>query len=162
MQTIRGYMKYVGVDRRDRLEAVTVDDAAMSDELRHGIGKNKPTAEHVGGAALPSTMIGAIAGGARGAAIGVAAGAGAGKQVLARAKKVKAPAEPLLSSVWRNQLGVGDYGISRNGRPFHKTNWRFRMPSSVAGSLARRERPAVGPDSNDDAMRARGLKPCVS
>ena len=109
MQTIRGYMKYVGVDRRDRLEAVTVDDAAMSDELRHGIGKNKPTAEHVGGAALPSTMIGAIAGGARGAAIGVAAGAGAGKQVLARAKKVKAPAEPLLR--FRFEKSTGSAGL---------------------------------------------------
>jgi len=63
-----------------------------------GIGKNKRTAEMVGGGAVLGTLIGAIAGGGKGAAIGAiaGAGAGAGAQVLTRGKAVKVPAETTL------------------------------------------------------------------
>src|SRR5207245_600709 len=43
-----------------------------------GIGKNRRTAEMVGGGAALGTLLGAIAGGGKGAAIGAVAGAGAG------------------------------------------------------------------------------------
>jgi hypothetical protein len=64
-----------------------------------GIGKNKRTAETVGGGAALGTIIGAIAGGPKGAAIGVLVGAagGAGVQVLNKGKDVRVPAETLLS-----------------------------------------------------------------
>jgi len=64
-----------------------------------GIGKNKRTAETVGGAAAVGTIIGAIAGGAKGAAIGVLVGAagGAGAQVLTRGHDVQVPAETALT-----------------------------------------------------------------
>lgn len=64
-----------------------------------GIGKNRRTAETVGGGAALGTIIGAIAGGAKGAAIGVLVGAagGAGVQVLNRGKDVRVPAETLLT-----------------------------------------------------------------
>ena len=64
-----------------------------------GIGKNRRTAEAVGGGAALGTIIGSIAGGAKGAAIGVLVGAagGAGVQVLNRGKDVRVPAETLLT-----------------------------------------------------------------
>jgi hypothetical protein len=64
-----------------------------------GVGKNKRTAETVGGGAALGTLIGAIAGGAKGAAIGVLVGAagGAGVEVLNKGKDVRVPAETLLS-----------------------------------------------------------------
>jgi hypothetical protein len=106
--------------------AVTADDAAMGGGQRDSIGKNKRTAEFVGGGALLGTIIGAIAGGGKGAAIGAAAGAGAGAgtQVLTRGKKVNVPAESLLTFRLEKSLkmGVADNGITRNGRHYHKTN----------------------------------------
>jgi hypothetical protein len=64
-----------------------------------GIGKNKRTAETVGGGAALGTIIGAIAGGAKGAAIGVLIGGagGAGVEVLNRGRDVRVPAETLLN-----------------------------------------------------------------
>ncbi len=64
-----------------------------------GLGKNKKTAEMVGGGALLGTVIGAIAGGGKGAAIGAAVGGagGAGAQVLTKGKQVKVPAESVLT-----------------------------------------------------------------
>jgi hypothetical protein len=64
-----------------------------------GIGKNKRTAETIGGGAAIGTIIGAIAGGAKGAAIGVLVGAagGAGVQVLTRGRDVQVPAETVLT-----------------------------------------------------------------
>jgi hypothetical protein len=63
-----------------------------------GIGKNKRTAETIGGGAALGTIIGAIAGGGKGAAIGVLVGAagGAGAQVLTRGRDVRVPAETVL------------------------------------------------------------------
>jgi hypothetical protein len=63
-----------------------------------GLGKNKRTAEAVGGGAALGSILGAIAGGGKGAVIGVLAGAagGAGVQVLTRGKEVRVPAETVL------------------------------------------------------------------
>lgn len=66
---------------------------------KEGIGKNRRTAEMVGGGALLGTVIGAISGGKKGAVIGAIAGAagGAAVQVLTRGKEVKVPAETVLT-----------------------------------------------------------------
>ena len=66
---------------------------------KRGIGKNKRTAEMVGGGAALGTVLGAIAGGGKGAVIGAIAGAAAGgtAQVLTKGKEVKVPAETVLT-----------------------------------------------------------------
>lgn len=76
-----------------------VSTADLRKDTGTGIGKNKRTAETVGGGAALGSIIGAIAGGAKGAAIGVLVGAagGAGVQVLNRGKDVRVPAETLLT-----------------------------------------------------------------
>jgi hypothetical protein len=76
---------------------VSTEDVSQSN--REGLGKNKRTAEMVGGGAVLGTILGAIAGGGKGAAIGAMAGgaAGAGAQVLTRGKDVKVPAETQLT-----------------------------------------------------------------
>ena len=63
-----------------------------------GVGKNKRTAEAVGGGAALGTITGTIAGGGKGAAIGVLVGAagGATAQVLTRGHSVHVPAETVL------------------------------------------------------------------
>ncbi|MBZ5585344.1 MAG: hypothetical protein LAQ30_24710 [Acidobacteriia bacterium] len=65
----------------------------------NGIGKNKRTAEYVGGGAVLGTLIGALAGGGKGAAIGALAGAaaGGGAQVLTKGKEIRVPAETVLN-----------------------------------------------------------------
>jgi hypothetical protein len=64
-----------------------------------GIGKNKRTAEYVGGGAVLGTLLGAIAGGGKGAAIGAIAGAaaGGGAQVLTKGREIRVPAETVLN-----------------------------------------------------------------
>jgi hypothetical protein len=64
-----------------------------------GVGRNKRTAEAVGGGAVLGGIIGAIAGGGKGAAISVLVGGagGAGAQVLTRGHDVQVPAETLLT-----------------------------------------------------------------
>lgn len=64
-----------------------------------GLGRNRRTAEMVGGGALLGTLIGAVAGGGKGAAVGAAVGAagGAAAQVLTRGDEVRVPAETILS-----------------------------------------------------------------
>ena len=76
-----------------------VSTADLKRDSGTGIGKNKRTAETVGGGAALGTIIGAIAGGAKGAGIGVLVGAagGAGVEVLNKGKDVRVPAETLLS-----------------------------------------------------------------
>jgi outer membrane lipoprotein SlyB len=66
---------------------------------REGIGKNRRTAEMLGGGAALGTLLGAIAGGGKGAVIGAIAGAAAGGavQVLTKGKEVKVPAETVLN-----------------------------------------------------------------
>jgi hypothetical protein len=76
-----------------------VSTADLKQDSGTGIGKNKRTAETVGGGAALGTIIGAIAGGAKGAAIGVLVGAagGAGVEVLNKGNDVRVPAETLLT-----------------------------------------------------------------
>ncbi len=64
-----------------------------------GIGKNRRTAEMVGGGAVLGTLLGALAGGGKGAAIGAVAGAaaGGGVQVLTKGKEIRVPAETVLN-----------------------------------------------------------------
>jgi hypothetical protein len=106
--------------------AVTADASRLSGGQRDGIGKNKRTAEFIGGGAALGAIIGAIAGGGKGAGIGAAAGAGAGAgtQILTRGKAVKVPAESLLTFRLEQPLGIGaaDNGFTRNGRHYHTRN----------------------------------------
>jgi hypothetical protein len=76
-----------------------VSSNSVSQGNQQGLGKNKRTAEMVGGGAILGTLLGAVAGGGKGAAIGAVAGAaaGAGVQVLTRGKEIKVPAETELT-----------------------------------------------------------------
>jgi len=104
--------------------AVTADASRLSSEQRDGVGKNKRTAEYIGGGAALGAIIGAIAGGGKGAAIGAAAGAGAGAgtQILTRGKAVKVPAESLLTFRLEQPLELAskDSGFTRSGRHYHR------------------------------------------
>jgi len=63
-----------------------------------GVGKNRRTAEFLGGGAALGALVGGIFGGGRGAGIGAASGVGGGflSQVLTRGKEVKVPVETTL------------------------------------------------------------------
>ncbi len=76
-----------------------VSTAELERSSRRGIGRNRRTAEMVGGGALVGTLLGAIAGGGKGALIGAIAGAATGGavQVLTKGKEVKVPAETVLT-----------------------------------------------------------------
>jgi hypothetical protein len=87
------------------LESITVNGrhyrvntGEVTESGKQGIGKNRRTAEMVGGGAALGTLLGAIAGGGKGAAIGAVAGGAAGgtAQVLTKGKQVKVPAETIL------------------------------------------------------------------
>jgi hypothetical protein len=71
---------------------------ATSGTNERGLGKNRRTAEMVGGGALLGTLIGAAAGG-KGAAVGALAGAavGAVAQVMTKGKEVRVPVETVLT-----------------------------------------------------------------
>jgi hypothetical protein len=103
--------------------AVTSDTQSVQGEQRDGIGKNQRTGEFIGGGALLGTIIGAIAGGGKGAAIGAVAGAGAGAggQVLTRGRRVRIPAESVLTFRLERPLalGIADNGYYRGGRHYH-------------------------------------------
>lgn len=72
---------------------------ALVERGKAGIGKNKRTAEYVGGGAVIGTIIGAIAGHGKGAAIGAASGAGAGAagELLTRGGAIRIPVESVLT-----------------------------------------------------------------
>jgi len=76
-----------------------VDTGNVEQGNDRGLGKNKRTAEMVGGGALLGTVVGAIAGGGKGAAIGalVGGGGGAAAQVITKGNKISVPAESLLT-----------------------------------------------------------------
>jgi hypothetical protein len=80
-------------------DTLTLSTTDLIENSGTGIGKNKRTAETVGGGAALGTIIGAIAGGAKGAAIGVLVGGagGAGVEVLNSGRDVRVPAETLLN-----------------------------------------------------------------
>ena len=103
--------------------AIASDAQRVSEQRRDGLGTNRRTGEFVGGGALLGTIIGAIAGGGKGAAIGAAAGAGAGAggQLLTRGRRVRIPAESVLTFRLEQplMLGIADNGYTRGGRHYH-------------------------------------------
>ena len=85
------------------MRSVTVDGKTylvISNEVEKssGLGRNRRTAEMVGGGAALGTLIGAASGGAKGGVIGglIGAAAGAAAQVLTQGKEVRVPAETVL------------------------------------------------------------------
>jgi hypothetical protein len=76
---------------------VSTEDILLKSDT--GVGKNRRTAEAVGGGAALGGSVGAMPGGGKGTAIGVLAGGagGAGAQVLTRGRDVQVPAETLLT-----------------------------------------------------------------
>jgi hypothetical protein len=73
--------------------------ADLEEKGREGLGKNKRTAEFLGGGAAIGGVIGALTGGGKGAAIGAGAGAGGGAlaQALTKGGSIKVPAETVLT-----------------------------------------------------------------
>ncbi|MEO8096945.1 MAG: DUF3011 domain-containing protein [Acidobacteriota bacterium] len=94
-----------------------------NDSQRDGIGANQRTGKYVGGGAILGSIIGAIAGGGKGAAIGAAAGAGAGAggQLLTRGRRVRIPAESVITFRLDQSLllGVTDNGYNRGKQHYH-------------------------------------------
>ena len=76
---------------------VSTEDMVLESDT--GVGKNRRTAEAVGGGAALGGIIGAIAGGGKGGAVGVHVGRAddADAQVLTRGRDVQVPAETLLT-----------------------------------------------------------------
>jgi hypothetical protein len=76
-----------------------LETAPVEQSAREGIGKNRRTAEMVGGGAALGSVIGAIAGGGKGALIGAIIGAAGGgaAQVFTRGKRVEVPSETVLT-----------------------------------------------------------------
>jgi hypothetical protein len=75
-----------------------VNTAELQQGSKQGLGKNRRTAEMVGGGTALGTLLGAVAGGGKGALIGAIAGAAAGGtvQVVTKGKDVRVPAETVL------------------------------------------------------------------
>ena len=72
--------------------------ADLEQKGRAGLGKNKRTAEFVGGGAAIGGIVGAIFGGAKGAAIGAGAGAGGGTLAQAATRgDIRVEAETILT-----------------------------------------------------------------
>jgi hypothetical protein len=83
----------------------TVD---LAEKGKDGVGKNKRTAEFMGGGAAIGSVIGAITGGGKGAAIGAGAGAGGGAlaQTLTKGGSIKIPADTELTFKLESALKV--------------------------------------------------------
>ena len=81
-----------------------------------GIGKNRRTAEMVGGGAALGTLLGAIAGGGKGAAIGagVGAGVGTGAQAVTHGQQIVVQPETLLAFTLRSPVTVTPSSTTRN------------------------------------------------
>ncbi|MDE3197135.1 MAG: hypothetical protein KGN84_12360, partial [Acidobacteriota bacterium] len=76
-----------------------LDTSDFAQKGTAGVGKNRRTAEFLGGGTALGGIIGAIAGGGKGAAIGALSGAAAGgaTQAITRGKAVRIPSETLLN-----------------------------------------------------------------
>jgi hypothetical protein len=95
------------------LYSVTVDGkqyrvvtSNVDENSGRGVGKNRRTAEFLGGGAAIGALMGGIFGGGRGAGIGALSGTGGGllTQVFTRGKEVKVPAESVLHFRLEHQL----------------------------------------------------------
>ena len=104
-----------GADMVLDVQAITVNGrsyqistADLDEKSNTGIGKNKRTAEMVGGGAALGAIIGAVVGHGKGAAIGAAAGAagGAGTQVLLKGKHVTVPSESILTFTLNQAVSI--------------------------------------------------------
>ena len=95
-------------------------------EVDSTIGRNRETAERVGGGALIGSIIGAIIGGGKGAAVGAVAGAGVGAatQLQVHGEFVRVPAESLVTFRLESPLALGwrDTGRDRDGGHYHDDN----------------------------------------
>jgi hypothetical protein len=112
------------------LDAVVVDGKRYSvvtydvrdGEEKDGVGVNRRTGKFVGGGALFGTLIGAVAGGGKGAGIGALAGGAAGAigQMATRGKRVRVPAESVLTFQLQQPLELApDGGHTRDGKHYH-------------------------------------------
>jgi hypothetical protein len=102
--------------------SVTTYDETRSGEQKDGIGANGRTGKFIGGGALFGTLLGAVAGGGKGAAIGALAGgaAGAGGEMATRGRRVRVPAESLLTFQLQQPLNLArDRGYTRDGQHYH-------------------------------------------
>ena len=102
--------------------SVTTYDVTRSGDQKDGIGANGRTGKFVGGGALFGTLLGAVAGGGKGAAIGALAGgaAGAGGEMATRGRRVRVPAESLLTFQLQQPLSLAkDGGYTRDGQHYH-------------------------------------------
>ena len=90
------YLDLDSVTLNGKMHRVYTSELKESNEK--GFGKNKRTAEFLGGGAAIGGLFGAILGGGKGAGIGAASGAGGGflAQLFTRGKQVKVPAETVL------------------------------------------------------------------
>ncbi len=96
-----------------------VDTSDVKETNGQGIGKNRRTAEAVGGMAALGALIGAVAGGGRGAAIGAGAGAGAGAvgEIITHGRRVYVPAETTLTFELDKPLVLRPYDRDRDRSP---------------------------------------------
>jgi hypothetical protein len=76
----------------------SVDTSSVDENSGRGVGKNRRTAEFVGGGTAIGALLGGIFGGGKGAGIGALSGAGGGMltQVFTRGRQVRVPAESVL------------------------------------------------------------------
>jgi len=85
-----------------------VQTSEFVEQGRKGVGKNKRTAEFMGGGAGLGAIIGGIAGGGKGALIGGASGAGAGAvtQAVTKGKPVQIAAESVITFRLKQPLKI--------------------------------------------------------
>ena len=104
-----------------RYSVVTYDVTRDGDQ-KDGVGVNKRTGKFIGGGALFGTILGAVAGGGKGAGIGALAGGAAGAvgQLATRGKRVRVPAESVLTFQLQQPLAVApERGYTRGGQHYH-------------------------------------------
>jgi hypothetical protein len=102
--------------------SVTTYDVTRGGDQKDGVGANGRTGKFVGGGALFGTIVGAVAGGGKGAGIGALAGGAAGAvgQMATRGKRVRVPAESVLTFQLEQPLDLApDPGFTRNGQHYH-------------------------------------------
>ena len=107
-----------------------VSTADVSKKGNSGIGKNKRTAEMVGGGAALGTLLGAIAGGGKGAVIGGATGAGAGVgiEAITKGEQVRVDSETRLDFRLESPLDVTVQNLSpSNSSPRHNPSGPLRF-----------------------------------
>jgi hypothetical protein len=101
---------------------VTTYQIIREGDQKDGIGANGRTGKYLGGGALFGTILGAVAGGGKGAGIGALAGGAAGAvgEVATKGKRVRVPAESVMTFQLRLPLDLAeDHGFTRDGQHYH-------------------------------------------